>query len=81
MTMPITGEYPVKYIPTTGAHLLRSDDEIETPAPPSQGSQTTEVSAQDETRQEAYQLPARAQESPDELAQDVRLALILGHFH
>ncbi|KAG8362379.1 hypothetical protein FVEN_g198 [Fusarium venenatum] len=47
-----------------------SPDERESPLPSSQDSHSTVPSAQGEARQEVYQTLPRANESPDELAQD-----------
>ncbi|RGP69990.1 hypothetical protein FSPOR_4280 [Fusarium sporotrichioides] len=50
--------------------LIYDSDESEAPHPSSQDSLSTGISGQEEPRQEAYQIVPRADESPDELAQD-----------
>ncbi|GKU20056.1 unnamed protein product [Fusarium langsethiae] len=50
--------------------LIYDSDESEAPYPSSQDSLSTGISRQEEPRQEAYQIVPRANESPDELAQD-----------
>jgi hypothetical protein len=47
-----------------------SPDEKETPLPSSQGSYATVTSAREDARQDVYQIVPRANESPDELAQN-----------
>lgn len=55
-----------------------SSDESDALLPSSQDSHSTSISEQ-EARQDVYQIIPRANESPDELAQDVSLTLIREH--
>ncbi|QPC71920.1 hypothetical protein HYE68_002672 [Fusarium pseudograminearum] len=67
--LPLEPSPPPSPSPSTSPFLYDSD-ESDTPLHPSQDSHLNGVFRQDEARQDVYQIIPRANESPDELAQD-----------